>query len=148
MLLIINPKFSKFFPNIPKILFKIYFKFPISFIQNLSKIPSNFLKSYATFIPESFPEISTNFSENFLKNLVEISIKLYLRIAQILIVYPKFPENFLLFSKISIKFHENFITSTFSQSVNQNYTGRSAPQKSSMYSRCVSELFLFANPQQ
>ncbi len=27
-----------FFPNIPKILFNIYFKFPMNFIQNLSKI--------------------------------------------------------------------------------------------------------------
>ncbi len=30
----------KFFPNIPKILFNIYFKFTINFIQNLSQIPS------------------------------------------------------------------------------------------------------------
>ncbi len=33
-----SQKFSKFFPNIPKILFKIYFKFHTNFIQNLSKI--------------------------------------------------------------------------------------------------------------
>ncbi len=42
ILLIINPKFSqkvsKFFPNIPKILFKIYFKFLINFILDLYKI--------------------------------------------------------------------------------------------------------------
>ncbi len=30
--------FLKNFPNIPKILFKIYFKSPVNFIQNLSKI--------------------------------------------------------------------------------------------------------------
>ncbi len=41
--IIINAKFfqklSNFFPNILKILFKIYFKFPTNVIQNLSKIP-------------------------------------------------------------------------------------------------------------
>ncbi len=68
------------------------------------KFHQNFLKNFATFIPESFPKNSTNFSENFLKNLVKISIKLYLRIAQILvIVYPKIFSFFLEFSQISIK---------------------------------------------
>ncbi len=53
---------------------------------------------FAFFIPESFPEISAKFSENFLKNLVTKSIKLFLRICQILvIVYPTFSENFLVF---------------------------------------------------
>ncbi len=78
-------KFSKYFPNISKILFKFYFKFPINFIQDNLKFHKNFLKTFATFIPESFSEISTNFSENFLKNLIKISIKFYLRISQILV---------------------------------------------------------------
>ncbi len=38
------------------------------------KFPKNFLNIFATFIPESFPEISINFSENFLKNLIKIKI--------------------------------------------------------------------------
>ncbi len=42
----INPKFSQkfsiFIPNVPKIFLKIYFKFPINFIQDLSKISSKF----------------------------------------------------------------------------------------------------------
>ncbi len=62
---------------------------------------------FTTFIPETFPEISTNFSKHFLKNLVKISIKFYLKKARILdIVYPKFPEKsfFLVeFPQISIK---------------------------------------------
>ncbi len=46
--------------------------------------------------PENLPEISSNFYEHFLKNLVKILIKFYFRITQILvIIYPKFPENFL-----------------------------------------------------
>ncbi len=111
---IINPKFSlkfsKFYPNISKMLFKIiYFEFPINFIWDLFKI-------FATFIPESFQEISTNFS----KNLVKISIKFYLRIAQILvIVYQKFPKYFLFFVKfpqISIKISSYFSIFTISQS--------------------------------
>ncbi len=71
---------------------------------------------FVTFISKNFPEICTNFSKNFLKNLVKISIKFYLRISQILrIVYPKFPENFLLFVdflqiSITISSHLNIFT--------------------------------------
>ncbi len=43
-------------------------------------------KIFATFISESFPEISTNFSESFLKDLIKIAIKFYLRIAEILVI--------------------------------------------------------------
>ncbi len=86
----------------------------MNFIQNLSKIPSKFFFNFATFIPESFLEISANFSENFLKNLVKIAIKFYLRIVQILVIlYPKFLENdlfFLEFPQIFIKIlsHQHF----------------------------------------
>ncbi len=80
----------------------------LTFSQNVSK--DEILRGHtgdATFILESFSEISTNFFENFLKNLVKISIKLYFRIAQILlVVYPNFTENFLFFPEfpqISIK---------------------------------------------
>ncbi len=57
------------------------------------------------FIPESFPETSTNFSENFLKSLVKISIKFYLRIAQILVyslpkIFREFPQIFIKISSV------------------------------------------------
>ncbi len=43
---VINLKFSQkcseSFQNIPKILFKIYFKFPVNFSQDSSKIPLKF----------------------------------------------------------------------------------------------------------
>ncbi len=89
------------------------------FHQNFVIFPLDYLKIFFiiyTFIPESFPEISTNFFENFLKNLVKISIKFYLKTDQILvIVYPKFPENYLFFVEfhlISIKIssHLNIFT--------------------------------------
>ncbi len=71
---------------------------------------------FATFTPESFPEISTNFSKNFPKNLVKILKKFCLRTAQIfVIIYPKFPENFnysVEFPEIIIKIslHLNIFT--------------------------------------
>ncbi len=71
----------------------------MNFIQNLSEIPEIFSQHFCNIHSENFPEICTNFSKNFFKNLLKISIKFYFRIAQILhnIVYPRFPENFLLF---------------------------------------------------
>ncbi len=50
---------------------QILFQVSYNFIQDLSNM---FLKFIVTFIPESFPGISTNIIENFLKNLVKISI--------------------------------------------------------------------------
>ncbi len=68
------------------------------------------------FIPKNFLEICTNFPKNFLKNVVKISIKFYLRIAQILlIVYPKFPEKFFRFvdfPRISITISSHLIIFT------------------------------------
>ncbi len=70
-----------------------------------------FWVGWVSLFPRSFSEISTNFSENFLKNLVKISIKFYLRIAEtFVIVNPKFSENFLFFCRISTNFHYIFIT--------------------------------------
>ncbi len=95
--------FSNIFKNENFIrnLFQVSYKFHSGYL----KFPKNFLKISATFIPENFPEISTNFSKNFLKNLVSISIKFYFIIAQILVVlYPKFQEYFLLFVEF-INFH-------------------------------------------
>ncbi len=74
-------------------LFKIYFKFFINFIQDLSKIPLKF---------------SSNFSQNFVKNLVKVWIKFSSRIAQISVIfYPKIPVNFLFFVEFHflLKFH-------------------------------------------
>ncbi len=105
-------KFSKFSPNIPKILFKIYFKFPVN-----SEFIENPLNIFLKFLQHSFPKIflkfvGTNFSKNFFKKLIKISIKLYLRIAQILpIVYPKFSENFLFFCRLSTYFRYNLVAS-------------------------------------
>ncbi len=108
----ISQKFSKFFPNILKILFKTYFKYRINLIPNLSKISKNVLKIFAIFIPKSFPEISTNFSKIFIKSFVEILIKFYSRIAQTLVkVYSKFPWKFSLFRTISINFYLRIFSS-------------------------------------
>ncbi len=108
--------FQNFFP----IFLKFYSTFISSFLRISFRIylisVKYFLKIFATFILENFPEICTNFPRNFLKNLVTISIKFYLRIAQILrMVYPKFPENFLLFVdfpqiSITIPSHFNIFT--------------------------------------
>ncbi len=114
-------KFYKFYLTFRQTWNKIYPKLPKDFLYLFSIcVFLNFEKIVAAFISESFPEISTNFSENFLKNLVNISIKIYLRIAQILlVVYPKSSENFLFCRiskcKFSLKFHH---ISTFLQSVN------------------------------
>ncbi len=99
--IIINGKFSlnfsKFLPNIPKILFKIYFKFPMNFIQKLSKILKYFLKIFATFIPDNFPEICKNFSKNFLKNLVKIDKILLENCSNFTYSLPKISKKFSVF---------------------------------------------------
>ncbi len=115
--IIINAKFSqkysKFFPNIPKILFEIYFKFPINLIQDLSKIILIFfLKTFATFISENFPEICANFSKNFLKNLIKFSIKFYFEhCSNFTHSVPKISRKLFTFCRLSTNFYYNFITS-------------------------------------
>ncbi len=100
--------------------FQIFLKFYSKFISNFLRISFRiylkslkcFLKIFATFITENFPEICTNFSKNLLQKFVKIAVKYYLRIDQILhIVYPKFPENFLLFVDFPQIFITIFITS-------------------------------------
>ncbi len=93
------------------------------------KLPKDFLKIFATFVPESFLENLINLSENFAKNLVKISIKFSLKTVQILVivVYPKFPENFLFFvefSQIFIKIssHFNIFRNQSFQKCSQKFT--------------------------
>ncbi len=54
--------------NLKKRIYSFSSETPILFKIDL-KFPKNFTKIFATLIPESFPEISTNFSENVVKIL-------------------------------------------------------------------------------
>ncbi len=111
------------FQKVFQIFLKFYSKLISSFLwisfRIYLKSLKRFLKIFVTFISKNFPEICTNFSKNFLKNLAKMSIKFYLRFAQILrIVYPKFPENFILFvdfsqTSITISSHLKIFTNQF-----------------------------------
>ncbi len=113
--IIINARFSQNSRNFFQVSYEFHSEFFSSFLRISFRIYLNSLKYslkiFAAFIPENFPEIYTNFSKNFLKNSVRISIKFYLRITQILhTVYPKFPENYLLFVT---NFHYNITPQHF-----------------------------------
>ncbi len=107
---IINAEFSqKISKNIPKILFKIYFKSPVNFIQNLSKILKIFFFNFCNIHSQKFSwnlyKFFQKFPQKFSQNLDKI----------LLIVYPKFPKNFILLVdfphiSISISSHLNIFT--------------------------------------
>ncbi len=107
--------FSEYCYNFIQKLFQVFYKFRKWFIY------LKFPKIFAAFIPESFPEISTNFSEDVLKHLVKILIKFYLKIC--LNFGRSLPETSRKFSlanfhKFSLKFNQNL---TFLQSVDPSF---------------------------
>ncbi len=101
--------------NFFQIFLKLYSKFISSFLRIsfgiFLKSFKYFLKIFATFIPENFSEICTNFSKTFLKNLVQISKILLWEFSNFMYTLSKISRKFSLFCRISTNFHYNFITS-------------------------------------
>ncbi len=108
--------FLKIFQNFFQIFLKFYSKFISSFLWTLFRIYLKslkyFLKIFATFVPENFPEICTNFFKKFPQKLSQDHDQNLLEnCSNFTYSLPKMSRKFSPFCRLSTNFHYNFITS-------------------------------------